>query len=217
MRETHFFGVHHGRCERHDRFGGRGFFGRFGGFMGGGRGLRAARMLAAGDLQLVILSLLSEKPRHGYEIIKALEETSSGVYAPSPGMVYPALTYLEETEFAVSEIAGAKKLFKITPAGAEHLAANRAAVEQTLEDLKRYGRRMAEMQKQFADNEDSFGGLGSEPGADDRDAHRKLREEFHELKSELKAAMFEKRGAAFAEKKRVLEVLKRALAEIRGR
>lgn len=216
MREKHFFDELRGRCERHDRFGGRGFFGRFGGFMGGGRGLRAARMLAAGDLQLIILSLLSEKPRHGYEIIKALEEASSGVYAPSPGMVYPALTYLEETEFAVSESAGAKKLFKITPAGAEHLAAHRAEVAETLEDLQRYGRRMAEMQKHFDESEDSFGGLGAGPDADDRDAHRKLKEEFHELKSALKAAMFEKRGATLAEKKRVFEVLKRALAEIRG-
>lgn len=54
--------------------------------------MRATKMLASGDLQLIILLLLSERPRYGYEIIKALEEQSCGIYTPSPGMVYPALT-----------------------------------------------------------------------------------------------------------------------------
>ena len=75
----------------HGAFGGGrpGFFGGpfgGGGFRGGGGGMRGARMLASGDLQLLILLLLSEKSRHGYEIIKAFEEHSSGVYTPSPGM-----------------------------------------------------------------------------------------------------------------------------------
>src|SRR5271155_3335243 len=88
-----------GRGDRHVGGGGRGgFFGRSlgGGFRGGGPGMRTAKVLASGDLQLIILLLLSEKPRHGYEVIKAVEEQSSGVYTPSPGMVYTALTYLEE-------------------------------------------------------------------------------------------------------------------------
>src|SRR5688572_29640957 len=75
--------------------------GRFSaGFMGppGSRGgdFRTGRKLASADLQLLILALLAEKPRHGYELIKAFEERSSGFYTPSPGMIYPALTYLEE-------------------------------------------------------------------------------------------------------------------------
>src|SRR5580658_4062767 len=109
-------------------FGGRhGALGRFGGFMGG-RGFRAARMLASGDLQLIVLALLKEKPRHGYDIIKELEERSSGIYTPSPGVVYPALTYLEEVGHAVSESEGNKKLFKITDTGLAHLEKNRAEV-----------------------------------------------------------------------------------------
>src|SRR5271155_5077927 len=118
----------------------------FGGFRGGfmgGPAMRAAKMLASGDLQLVILALLSEKPRHGYEIIKAIEEHSSGIYTPSPGMVYPALTYLEEMGFAASETEGTKKLYRITEAGAEHLKANRASVEETLEQLARFGRKVS--------------------------------------------------------------------------
>src|SRR5580704_12862436 len=83
-------------------FGGRhGFFGRFGGGFGG-KGFRAARMLASGDLQLIVLLLLKERPRHGYEIIKELEDRSSGIYTPSPGVVYPALTYLEEMSYATA-------------------------------------------------------------------------------------------------------------------
>ena len=105
--------------DRHGHCGGRpGFLRRFGGFMGAGAmGFRAARMLGSDDLQLIILALLQEKPRHGYEIIKALEEHSSGIYTPSPGVVYPALTYLEEVQYAVSEAGGNKKLFSITDAG----------------------------------------------------------------------------------------------------
>src|SRR6202158_3229989 len=76
----------------------------------GGRGFFGGRKLGSGELQLVILALLEERPRHGYEIIKALEETSKGFYAPSPGMVYPALTYLEEVGYATVEAEGSKKL-----------------------------------------------------------------------------------------------------------
>src|SRR3979411_2256567 len=91
-----------------------GHFGRFGAGFGhgtglGGRGFFGGRKLGSGELQLVILALLEERPRHGYEIIKALEETSKGFYAPSPGMVYPALTYLEEVGEATAEADGRKK------------------------------------------------------------------------------------------------------------
>ena len=120
------------------------FFGGFRGGFAGGPAMRAAKMLASGDLQLIILALLSEKPRHGYEIIKAIEEHSSGIYTPSPGMVYPALTYLEEMGFAASEAEGTKKLYRITEEGAAHLKANRASVDETLDHLARFGRKIAE-------------------------------------------------------------------------
>src|ERR1700683_1053884 len=89
---------------------------------GGGRTFRLARELASVDLQLLILGLLAEKPRHGYEIIKALDERSKGFYVPSPGMVYPALTYLEEIGHATVVADGARKLYSITDTGKEHLA-----------------------------------------------------------------------------------------------
>src|ERR1700691_3179139 len=121
----HGYGRHCGEHGEHRHHGGlrgrRGFIGRFGGFMNG-PGMRAARMIASGDLQLIILALLSEKSRHGYEIIKAIEEHCSGIYTPSPGVVYPALTYLEETGFAVAETEGAKQLYRIARTRGEHLA-----------------------------------------------------------------------------------------------
>ena len=100
----------------HHRFGH--FAGGFTGSMGmGGRAFRAGRRLASGDLQLVLLALLAERPSHGYELIKALEERSGGFYSPSPGMIYPALTWLEEVGYASVAAEGAKKLYSITATG----------------------------------------------------------------------------------------------------
>src|SRR5450755_3422582 len=121
----HFhFGRHHG---------GRGL-GRFGkGFMDGdglgGRAFGMGRKLTSVDLQLLILALLADKPRHGYEIIKALDERSKGFYVPSPGMVYPALTYLEEIGHATVAVDGTRKLHSITESGKEHLAKNLATAD----------------------------------------------------------------------------------------
>ena len=124
-----------------------GHFGRFGAGMGhgaglGGRGFFGGRKLGSDELQLVILALLEERPRHGYEIIKALEETSKGFYAPSPGMVYPALTYLEEVGYATVEAEGSKKLYLITDAGLSKLDEHRAYADTLMGQLARVGRKM---------------------------------------------------------------------------
>ena len=172
-------------------------------------------MLASGDLQLIVLVLLEQKPRHGYEIIKALEEHSSGIYTPSPGVVYPALTYLEETGFAVSEANGNKRLYSITPAGKAHLAQNRQAVDETLEQLARFGRKMARVQKHFADQEAERDFDESDARTAGRDEWRRLKAEFRELTEELKAALWGKIDSTSAEKARILEILRNALAAIR--
>ena len=101
----------------------------------GGRGgsfLRAGKMIADGDLRLIVLALLSERPRHGYDIIKALEELSSGIYSPSPGVVYPTLTYLEDTGYAEVASEGNKKVYSITESGREHLEKNRELVNSVM-------------------------------------------------------------------------------------
>ena len=130
-----------------------------------GPGMRAAKMLASGDLRLIILALLSEKPGYGYEIIKAIEEHSSDIYSPSPGMVYPALTYLEELGYTASELEGTKKLYRITEAGTAHLNENRVSVEETLEQLARFGRKVSQFQKQFTEENEEDDDAGAIHGA----------------------------------------------------
>jgi DNA-binding PadR family transcriptional regulator len=110
----------------------RGFGGRGEGFehgFGPGFGPARERFFDTGHLRLVILQLIAEKPSYGYEIIKAIEERLSGGYAPSPGVVYPTLTLLEEEGFAASSTEGNKKLFTATDAGREYLKANNATVK----------------------------------------------------------------------------------------
>jgi DNA-binding PadR family transcriptional regulator len=103
---------------------------REGGFEHRGRRGRGGRFFDQGDLRLVILALLAEQPRHGYEIIKAIEERLGGAYAPSPGVVYPTLTWLEELGYAaLVEEAGSKKLYSVTPEGQEYLEKNRGQVD----------------------------------------------------------------------------------------
>ena len=87
------------------------------------------RFFGAGDLRYVILQLIAEKPSHGYEIIKSIQERLGGVYAPSPGVVYPMLTMLEEMGHATVVTEGARKLYTITEEGSKALAENKALVE----------------------------------------------------------------------------------------
>jgi DNA-binding PadR family transcriptional regulator len=201
-------------CNHHSHHGRAGFLRRFGGFMGG-EGFRAARMLGSGDLQLIILALLQEKPRHGYEIIKALEEHSSGIYTPSPGVVYPALTYLEEMQYAASEAEGNKKLYSITDNGSEYLKQNRETADEMLEQLSRFGRKMARVRKHFAEEEAENEFDETEPGTGTKAERRQMRQEFRELREEFRDTIRTKIDAAVEEKKRVLEILRKALAEIR--
>ncbi len=98
-------------------------FGRQG--QGGG-----GRLFEQGDLRFVVLKLISEKPSYGYEIIKAIEDRLAGAYAPSPGVVYPTLTLLEELGYIqVQETDGPRKLYAITPEGEAALEQNRGMVD----------------------------------------------------------------------------------------
>ncbi|CAN7562955.1 PadR family transcriptional regulator [Mesorhizobium sp. LjNodule214] len=188
MHRHHHFGEHPLRAFMHmaGKFGGRGG-GPFGhGMRGGGRGgpgemFRAGRMLADGDLKLITLSLLAEAPRHGYDIIKALEERTSGVYSPSPGVVYPTLTFLEEAGYATSSAEGNKKVFSITEAGQAHLEENREMIDHVLDHLERFGRKMAKARDWFGWNDD-----GEEGGR--RGRHEK-RDAFRAVRHRLRAAL----------------------------
>jgi DNA-binding PadR family transcriptional regulator len=125
------------------RFGGFGFGGRHG--MGGGMNpddMRAGRMLAQGDLRLLALALIAQAPRHGYEIIKLVEEKTADWYSPSPGIVYPTLTYLEEAGYVTAATEGSKKLYTITDEGRAYLAANADLVKVVLDRLTAFGERV---------------------------------------------------------------------------
>ena len=122
-------GCHERRFARHDYELGGGRHGRHR-HHGHEGGHRRGRVFDQGDLRYVILALIAEKPRHGYELIKAIEDKLGGAYSPSPGVVYPTLTLLEELGHArVSADAGGKKLYEITPEGTAFLEANRGAVD----------------------------------------------------------------------------------------
>jgi len=94
------------------------------------RGRHGGRFFETGDLRLVILRLIAERPRHGYELIKAIEERLAGAYSPSPGVVYPTLTLLEELgQIAVASTEGGRKLYAVTPEGERVLAENRGETD----------------------------------------------------------------------------------------
>jgi DNA-binding PadR family transcriptional regulator len=114
----------------------RGFGGEFGGRHGRGRPGPRGRIFDHGDLRYLLLHLIAEKPRHGYELIKALEETFGGMYSPSPGVIYPTLTMLEELGHIRPEAGdGSKKAYAVTPEGSAFLAGNQPAVSQVLERM----------------------------------------------------------------------------------
>ncbi|HEX3914501.1 MAG TPA: PadR family transcriptional regulator [Steroidobacteraceae bacterium] len=196
------FGGHHGSHR----------FGRFGrGFMGGGmggRGFGMGRKLASGDLQLLILKLLDERPRYGYEIIKELDERSKGFYVPSPGMVYPALTYLEEIGHATVAADGARKLYSITALGKTQLAENLAAADALFAQFGRVGEKMDRVRRAL-DAEDH----GEEPAEHEGRGSREL----HRARHELKAALADKWHSSREEQQRIAAILASAAAEIAGK
>lgn len=127
--------------------------GEWGGF---GGNFRIGRMLASGDLRLVALFLIEQQPRHGYDLIKAIEEHSKGFYSPSPGIVYPALTYLEEAGYVTSAAEGNKKLYTITDEGRTHLNDNREAIQSTLDFLAKAGSGMEHLRERMASQDFPF-------------------------------------------------------------
>jgi DNA-binding PadR family transcriptional regulator len=119
-------GHDHGHRDRHER---------------GGRG---GRVFDQGDLRWVILQLIADKPSHGYELIKTIEDRLGGAYSPSPGVVYPTLTLLEDLgHIAPASAEGARRAFSITEAGAAALAQNAASVAAILERMGQIAERAA--------------------------------------------------------------------------
>jgi DNA-binding PadR family transcriptional regulator len=126
--------------------GGRGWQGSWGpfsfdfgdeGWTGRGRGRRARRMFESGELRLVLLKLIADEPRHGYDLIRAIEEITGGEYAPSPGVVYPTLTLLQDMGLIdEAAVEGPRKPFQATDEGRSHLAEREEEVDALFERLR---------------------------------------------------------------------------------
>lgn len=189
-------GRHRGR--RHGmRWGGRGRHGQG----GGDDDLRAGRMLSQGDLRLIILALIAEQPRHGYEIIKLIEEKTENWYSPSPGIIYPTLNYLEDAGQATAQTQGAKKLYAITADGRAHLAENRDMANAMLERLVAVSARFAHIRRSAEQDRD---GRGSPLPPLVRAAFDNLR-----------TAAAEKIEADVANEAKIVEALARAAIDLR--
>jgi DNA-binding PadR family transcriptional regulator len=103
---------------------------------GGGR----RRMFEAGELRLVLLRLIAEQPRHGYDLIRAIEELTHGTYAPSPGVVYPTLTMLQDMGLIrENETEGSRKVFAVTPEGEAYLADRKDEIDGLMSRLEGLG------------------------------------------------------------------------------
>ncbi|TWB80012.1 NADPH-dependent ferric siderophore reductase [Nitrospirillum amazonense] len=178
---------------------GGGFSGGGGFWGGGGGGMPGSRKLSSADLELLLLALLERKPAHGYELIRAVEEQSGGFYTPSPGVIYPALTFLAEIGYAAAEPEGNRKLYRITDSGRAHLEGHRGTAVAILEGLRRIGGRMEQVREAFA------GVTDADPAAS---------EDLHQARHALKSALYGKRGCDAAEARRLAAILRRATAEI---
>ncbi|MBU9123843.1 PadR family transcriptional regulator [Burkholderia multivorans] len=192
--------------------GGRGGRGGFGDF--GDDGMPRGRQFTSDDLQLLLLALLAEQPSHGYELIKALDTRSSGFYSPSPGMVYPALTYLEEVGYVASQAEGNRKRYALTDAGRTHLDAQRERVDTLFARLTHLARKMEFMRRAFAG--EASGADASGAAAPDETQAGWL-PEFVDARVALKHALLHKSAASPDEQRRIAAILRRAIAEIEGR
>lgn len=201
-----------GRHHRHDddgRFpGGPGGPGGFGGR--GDDGMPRGRKFTSDDLQLLLLAFLAEAPRHGYELIKALEVRSNGFYSPSPGMVYPALTYLEELGYATVEVEGNRKRYALAESGRNYLATNRERVDLMLAKLSHFARKMDSVRRAFA-------GESADESADANGDSNAWLPEFIQARRALKHALLMRTDAPASEQRRIAAILARATAEIEGK
>ncbi len=176
----------------------------------GGRGgaeWTRGRKVGADDLQLLLLSLLEQHPSHGYELIKALSTLSNSYYTPSPGMVYPALTYLEELGQATVEREGSKKRYHLAPDGLARLQAHREHVDLLLEKLRHIGRKMEWMRQVWS-------GEPRQTGPQGEDLATGWVQEYVDAHKALRQALLKTSSAAPAEQRRVADILRQAVQAI---
>jgi len=185
-----------------------------GGFVGEAMRMGMGRRFSAGELQTILLALLEERPSHGYELIKTLEERSGGFYVPSPGVIYPALTYLEETGLAEVENDGTKKLYKITDAGRQKVEENRAMIDQTLAKLERIAEGMAFVNRMFDPEQQQGGGGGRRRRDEEDDDFGRDDGSVRAARQLLRSALQMRHPLSASEAARISGILERAAMEI---
>jgi DNA-binding PadR family transcriptional regulator len=169
-------------------------------------GVPRARKFSSTDLQLLLLALLDDQSSHGYELIKALESRSNGFYSPSPGMVYPALTFLEDLGYVTVELEGNRKRYALSDTGRAYLAENRGRVDQMLERLSQIASRMDSVRRAFSEG-DAKDGPSSSSSLELSSARMSLR-------AALKDALDVPGGAKLDEQKRIADILSAAAQSI---
>lgn len=197
-------GHHHGQRshhdeemhERHERHHQR----RRHDFLSGGDHhlLTRGRKLSSDELQLLILKQLETQPAHGYELIKFFEEHSNGMYTPSPGVIYPALTFLNETDKVSVEKQGNRKQYHISEEGKQFLEQSKEQAALLWDRLGSIGKHMSEVREIFSDNP----------------MRSKESYKLYEARRSLKTALRQKQNASEAELKRIEAILQKATAEI---
>lgn len=160
--------------------------------------LTRGRKLSSDELQLLILKQLNSQPAHGYELIKFFEEHSNGVYTPSPGVIYPALTFLHETDKVSVEQQGNRKQYHITDEGKEFLEQSKDQASFLWERLSTIGQHMNEVRDIFSE----------------RPMKTKQSYKLFEARRALKQALREKQNASEEELNRIELILKKATEEI---
>jgi len=189
---------------RHGRRGAGGFFSRRGGLGGGDPDFSRGRKLSFDELQLLLVALLADAPRHGYELIKLLETRSNGFYIPSPGMIYPALTDLEQGGYAAAVAAGNRRSYSLTPAGRAYLETNRDRIDVMWAKLDLLGKKMGLVRKALAGegtHADAATTIGPSP-------------EVTAARLKLEQQLVARRDASPPEQLRIAAVLERAAVEI---
>ena len=132
---------------------------------------RGERVFQKGDFKILVLDLLRDKPRHGYEIIRDLEDRFNGFYSPSPGAVYPTLQYLEEMGYVTAQTQDGKKIYTVTDAGLAFLSEKQKETDEIKAQMKNWwGCWSAEFKDEMKDVMSSLGELGKTIGQKARQA-----------------------------------------------
>ncbi|MCO5787209.1 PadR family transcriptional regulator [Pseudomonas sp. G11-1] len=166
-----------------------------------GNPLTRGRKFSADELQLTLLWFLRDAPAHGYQLIKGLSELSQGYYSPSPGVVYPALTQLQERGLAEVEQQGKRKSYRISPAGLDYLQTHHERGALLIATLRHAAKKMQWLTLSGESEAQASAATGWLP-------------EFIQARRALRTALLAGDDADHTQQRRMAEILQRAAADI---